>query len=232
MIKGVVFDLDHTLFDRYATLRASLPVMYEKMRDKIPADLSEKDFIEKLIAVEKLHIYRGWVYLTKFLIEEGVFLEGTTGKEVWRCICDHCWKVAAIKYPFTDSMLTELNEMGLKVGLITNGPLETQSMKLDMMDLWKHFDEVIVCDDVNYPAKPDITAFNIMSERLGLAPEEMLYVGDNPLNDVRGARKSGYVPVWVKTTGVWPIGEDERAPFEVDDVSVIPDLVKEINKNQ
>lgn len=229
MIKGAIFDLDHTLFDRYATLRAALPSMYKEMRTKIPENLSEGDFVEKLIALEKLHIYGGWIRLTKFLVEGGVFLPGTTGDEVWECIQNVCWKVAAVKYPFTDSLLTELNEMGLKVGLITNGPYSTQSRKLDMMDLWKHFDEVIVCDNVNYPAKPDPTAFNIMSERLKLNPEEMLYIGDNPLNDVRGARNGGFVPVWVKTTGVWPIGEDERAPFEVDDVSQIPDLIRKIN---
>lgn len=229
MITGVIFDLDHTLFDRYATLRKCLPEMYKRMRDKIPANLSESDFIEKLIRVEKLHIYGGWVNLTKFLVEDGVFLEGTTGEEVWHCICNHCWKIAAIKYPFTDSMLLELRQMGLKVGLITNGPFETQSRKLDMMDLWKHFDEVIVCDNIRYPAKPDPTAFFAMSQKLGLNPKELLYVGDNPLNDVKGAINGGYVPVWVKTTGVWPIGEDERAPFEVDDVSEIPDLVKKIN---
>ncbi len=229
MIKGAVFDLDHTLFDRYATLRAVLPEMYRIMRDKIPANLSESDFIEKLIRVEKLHIYGGWVNLTKYLIEDGVFLEGTSGTEVWECICGHCWKIAAIKYPFTDSVLLELRQMGLKVALITNGPFETQSQKLDMLDLWKHFDEVIICDDVRFPAKPDPTAFRVMSDKLGLAPSELLYIGDNPLNDVRGAVSGGYVPVWVKTTGVWPIGEEERAPFEVGDVSKIPDLVRKIN---
>ena len=56
MIKGAIFDLDHTLFDRYATLRAALPAMFREMRTKIPETLSEGDFVEKLIALEKLHI--------------------------------------------------------------------------------------------------------------------------------------------------------------------------------
>jgi putative hydrolase of the HAD superfamily len=230
MIKGVVFDLDHTLFDRYATLRAVLPEMYKRMRDKIPNHLGERDFIENLIKIEKQHIYRGWGYTGEKLVEAGVFLKGTTGEEIWQCIYKHCWPVAAIKYPFTDSVLTDLRAMGLKVGLITNGSVPSQSLKLDMLKLWDFFDEVIICDDETYPAKPDPTAFGDMSKRLNLLPNELLYVGDNPLNDVRGAWNSGFIPVWVKTTGVWPIGEDERAPFEVDDVSQIPDLIRKIGR--
>ena len=230
MIKGVVFDLDHTLFDRYATLRAVLPEMYKRMRDKIPAHLGETDFIENLIKIEKLHIYHGWAYTGKKLVEAGVFLKGTTGEEIWECIYKYCWPIAAVKYPFTDSVLTDLREMGLKVGLITNGSVPSQSLKLDLLNLWECFDEVIICDDENYPSKPDVTAFNQMSKRLEIAPNELLYVGDNPYNDVRGAWNSGYIPVWVKTTGIWPEEFEKAADYAVDDVSEIPDLVKKINK--
>ena len=32
MIKGVVFDLDHTLFDRYATFEECAPLWYERFK--------------------------------------------------------------------------------------------------------------------------------------------------------------------------------------------------------
>ena len=53
MFRAIVFDLDHTLFDRYATIRASFTAFYEHYRDKIPQDLSYGDFVEKLIEIEK-----------------------------------------------------------------------------------------------------------------------------------------------------------------------------------
>ena len=98
-----------------------------------------------------------------------------------------------------------------------------------MLKLWDFFDEVIICDDETYPAKPDPAAFNDMSKRLNLPPNELLYVGDNPLNDVRGAWNSGFIPVWVKTTGIWPEDFEKEADYAVDDVSSVPNLVKEIN---
>ncbi len=229
MIKGAIFDLDHTLFDRYATLRAVLPEMYKRLRDKIPQDLSCEDFIENLIKMEKLHIYHGWEYTGEKLVQAGVFLEGTTGEDIWQCLFRHCWPLAAVEFPFTKPMLKRLREMGLKVGLITNGSVCNQSIKLDLMDMWSFFDEVIICDDQKYPAKPHPAAFKAMSEKLGCPPESLLYVGDNPFNDVLGARAGGFVPVWVKTIGIWPEETIERAPYEVNDVSEIPDLVQKIN---
>ena len=53
MIRGVVFDLDHTLFNRYSTLRKVLPSFYALFRDNIPADVPVESFVERFIPLEK-----------------------------------------------------------------------------------------------------------------------------------------------------------------------------------
>ena len=68
-----------------------------------------------------------------------------------------------------------------------------------------------------------------MSERLNIPPEELMYVGDNPVNDVDGSRNAGYIPVWVKTTGYWCFEDIPHAEYEVETVEEIPALVKRIN---
>jgi FMN phosphatase YigB (HAD superfamily) len=38
-----------------------------------------------------------------------------------------------------------------------------------------------------------------------LAPDEVIYVGDDPLLDVEGSRAAGMVPVWMNRDGAaWP----------------------------
>ena len=228
MIKGVVFDLDHTLFDRYGTLRAVLPEMYKRMRDSIPENLSQEDFIEGLIAGEKQHIYHGWDYTADRLVEMGIFNEGTKGADVWRCLFTYCWPLAAVKYPFTEPTLIRLKEMGLKLGIITNGEHDLQWNKLRLLNFDYLFDEIVISGDVGVQ-KPESKPFEVMSEKLGIEPENLLYVGDNPLNDVEGSRKAGYTPVWVKTIGNWCFDNIERSEYEVDTVAEIPDLVLKIN---
>ena len=228
MIKGVVFDLDHTLFDRYGTLRAVLPEMYKRMRDSIPANLSQEDFIEGLIAGEKQYIYHGWDYTADRLVEMGIFNECTKGADVWRCLFTYCWPLAAVKYPFTEPTLIRLKEMGLKLGIITNGEHDLQWNKLRHLNFDYLFDEIVISGDVGVQ-KPETKPFEVMSKKLGIEPQNLLYVGDNPLNDVEGSRKAGYTPVWVKTIGNWCFDDIEHCEYEVDTVAEIPDLVLKLN---
>ncbi len=225
MIKGVVFDLDHTLFDRYATFRMVLPELYKRLRNKIPENLSCDDFIEGLIAVEKQHIYNGWGYTAEKLVEQGTFLSGTKGSEIWECLYKHCWPIAAVKFPFTEPTLKELRKMGLKLGIITNGEHDTQILKIKMLELEELVDEIVISGDVGVQ-KPMAKPFEVMSEKLGISPKELMYVGDNPKNDVEGSRNAGYVPVWVKTIGNWYFEDIERCDKEVDTVAEIPQLIK------
>ncbi len=230
MIKGVVFDLDHTLFDRYETLRAVLPEMYRRMRDNIPEHLSQEDFIEGLIKGEKQHIYYGWEYTCERLIEQGIFVKGTKGDEVWKCLFTHCWPLAAVKYPFTEPALKKLREMGLKLGILTNGERRYQKNKLKLLKLEPFVDEIVISSDVG-AQKPDPLPFMVISDKLGIKPENLLYVGDNPLNDVEGSRNAGYIPVWVKTIGNWCFNDVEHCQYEVDTVAEIPELVSKINSS-
>lgn len=42
------------------------------------------------------------------------------------------------------------------------------------------------------PEKPDPALFRIVSERVGLAPASIVHVGDNPVDDLEGARSAGW----------------------------------------
>ncbi|HEY4092054.1 MAG TPA: HAD family hydrolase [Luteibacter sp.] len=56
-------------------------------------------------------------------------------------------------------------------------------------------------------AKPDPKIFLAAAEALGLAPAEILHVGDDPLLDVVGAHEAGLRTVWLNRTGAtWSHG--------------------------
>ena len=61
--------------------------------------------------------------------------------------------------------------------------------------------------------------------RLGVKPNECVYVGDNPINDVDASRKAGYVPIHVETTENWVIPEIERPKYSVKTVEEIEALM-------
>jgi FMN hydrolase / 5-amino-6-(5-phospho-D-ribitylamino)uracil phosphatase len=54
-------------------------------------------------------------------------------------------------------------------------------------------------------AKPHAMAFHTVCDRLGVSPEQVLYVGDDPHFDVAGARSAGMPTAWVnRRAHVWP----------------------------
>lgn len=72
MIRGVVFDLDHTLFDRYGTLQKVLPTFYHHYRSRIPEELSVEAFIDRFVLLEKKYIYYGWRRQLQGCVDDGI----------------------------------------------------------------------------------------------------------------------------------------------------------------
>lgn len=71
-------------------------------------------------------------------------------------------------------------------------------------------------------AKPAPQIFHEACRRLGLAPEHVLHVGDDPLLDVHGARAAGLPCAWVNRTGaIW--SDPQRADIEVCDLTELAD---------
>jgi putative hydrolase of the HAD superfamily len=55
-------------------------------------------------------------------------------------------------------------------------------------------------------AKPDRRCFERLVEDLRLEPQEVVYVGDDPLLDVEAARTAGLATAWMNRTGqAWPV---------------------------
>jgi len=54
-------------------------------------------------------------------------------------------------------------------------------------------------------AKPHRSCFERLARELGLASQEILHVGDDPLLDVEGARAAGFVSAWMnRRARAWP----------------------------
>ena len=230
MIRGVVFDLDHTLFDRYETLKIAFVGFYDHYRDRIPQELSYDEFVSRFIEIEKKNIHFGWKQLFKAMGEAGIITPFREDEysEATEVIWHKCWTKAAVEFPFAKSVLCRLRDMGFKIGLVTNGPHETQTAKLDLLGLSDYFDEIVISGDVGVH-KPNAEPFLVLSRKIGIPPEELLYVGDHPLNDVDGSRRAGYTPVWVRTIDAWLFDDIEKAPFEVKTVEELPSLLEKIN---
>lgn len=225
MIKAAIFDLDHTLFDRYATIRVLVPQLRKHF--DLNDGVTDEYFIDELSYGDKHFVHKGWQGIYNHLVSRGIFKTVPSFEEYTEIVLRH-FKHIAVKYDFSIGVLKELRERGYKVGLITNGTAQLQYKKLEMLELTDLFDEIIVSGETPYE-KPDKRIFLMMADKMGLNPDEMMYIGDHPMNDVEGSRRAGFVPVWVKTTGTWIFPEIEKPELQVETVEEIPNLINKIN---
>ncbi len=87
------------------------------------------------------------------------------------------------------TLLPQLREAGYTLAVLSN----RRSPFMDIMDelsLTEHFDAVMFAGEVG-SWKPNPAVFTPLLERFELAPEEVLYIGDNYYADVVGSRKAG-----------------------------------------
>ena len=220
MIKAVIFDLDHTLFDRHRTLKSLVPRLREEF--SVNDKMSDDEIGDIWCYADDHLVYSGWEYILRYLSEKGVFCE-TPEFSDYRAFMFRHFAVTAIAFPETIPMLVKLREMGMKTGLITNGNHNLQYAKLDVLGLKPYFDEIIATGDYGIH-KPDREIFDIMRKKLGFSPDEMVYVGDNPVNDIMGARGAGWKTVWMKSTGYWD-AEVAPADKEVNNVTEVIDAI-------
>ena len=222
MIRGVVFDLDHTLFDRYATLSAVAPYFcsyFDVMPDMTP---------EKLTPLwcqdDKAFVHLGWPKLLEEMTKQNIF-RTPPAFEVFAAFLLGMFRRISVPFPETKPMLETLRKNGYKLGLITNGSSETQRAKLRNLDLENSFDQVVITGEFG-EHKPSPAPFTAAARWLGAKPEELLYVGDNPLNDVEASRNAGYIPVWVRTTGTWVYPDIEKPTLQIDHIRELPALLE------
>ncbi|MEZ4642964.1 MAG: HAD family hydrolase [Chloroflexota bacterium] len=101
-----------------------------------------------------------------------------------------------VLYPDTLTTLTTLRERGYKLGLITNSmmPMWMRDIELAAYQLLDFFDARVTSGDVGY-MKPHPAIYHHVLEQLGIVPEQAVFVGDRPENDIAGANAVGMVSV-------------------------------------
>jgi len=102
--------------------------------------------------------------------------------------------------------LDELRRRGFKVGLISVCSGDVEDV-WDETTLAPHFDDVVLSCTVGL-RKPDPAIYRLACERLGVAPEECLFVGDGANDELAGAARVGMKAVCILRPGadepLWP----------------------------
>jgi putative hydrolase of the HAD superfamily len=122
-------------------------------------------------------------------------------------------------------VLDRLRDSGMRLGLLSNGSPGVQMAKLRACGAAGHFrKERRLFSGAIRLEKPDPRAFRLLASRLDCDPEEILFVGDDPVRDIAGAAAAGMMTCRLRRPG--RAGGSEGA--EIESMAELPNLLSAI----
>jgi len=220
MIKAAIFDLDGTLLNRDESVKLFINRQYERLNifvGHIPKDKYMTRFIE---LDQHGYVWKDKVY--QQLIEE-LHIKEITWEELLNDYINE-FKHCCVPFPNLTRMLEELKSRNLILGMITNGYGQFQFDNIKALDIEKYFDVILVSEWEGLK-KPDPQLFHRALEKLSISPNESVFMGDHPENDVKAARNLGMKGIWKQNAE----HENVVADFVVDDLMDLPEIIRKAN---
>lgn len=97
--------------------------------------------------------------------------------------------------PGATEALAALNDR-YRVAAVTNNAPEAQAPKFEELGVDDAF-ETVVYGGTDAPTKPAPEPFDVVLDRMGVAADRAVHVGDSLESDVAGATRAGLDSVWV-----------------------------------
>lgn len=197
-ISGALFDLYGTLFT-YGNMAKAFSLWREDLAKALKAlDISVS---HSALAKQSKHFF------SKPIEPDGRFTDyevrlvnlarqnGADPDENWvkhtAAVSMNRWQRLVPIHPQTVPLLQKLKGRGVRVGVISNFQHAPHVRKvLRRHGLLNILDAVVISGEVRHQ-KPEPEIFRIALERLGTRPEDTLYVGDDPVRDIAGAKSVG-----------------------------------------
>ena len=198
-VDALVFDLDNTLLDRDVAFRKVADAFYDE-HVEAAASISRADAIAALVEWDADGYSPRQGMLQRWLAEwpaVGLTLEGLT--RWYRSTMER--KVEPD--PEVNVFLAELNERGVPWGIVTNGSTNQHAKcRAAGLDTLARF--VIVSEEAGYE-KPDPRIFRDALDQTGVRDADtVMFVGDNPVADIDGAKRFGMRAAWVTRERKYP----------------------------
>jgi putative hydrolase of the HAD superfamily len=216
VIKGVLFDLDETLILRSGAIRAFITAQYRKFAGRL-GGLSEAEYTTRFLEVERNGVIGKDVVYPELVRE--LSITGVSSDELLADYRAHYPEFASPS-PGAIETVRALHGKGLGTGIVSNGNVQVQDAKVDVIGLREALDTVVISEAVGL-RKPDPAIFALAIGNLGLPPHEVLFVGDNPAVDIVGAAAAGLQTAWFRNGLTWPAQLQPRADVDIDRVDEV-----------
>lgn len=190
-LQAILFDLDDTLYPERDYVRSGFKAasLWAVHHLGIPTPPGEERLLELYAKGARHDTFNQWLALYD-MSSTGYVSELVT---VYR---EHIPSIRS--YADTQKCLDYLAE-NYHLGLISDGYHGAQRKKIEALGLTHYFEVIELSDAIGPDAwKPSTKPYEAAVSKLGIAPRNAVYLGDNPIKDFLGARRAGMWSVRVR----------------------------------
>jgi putative hydrolase of the HAD superfamily len=213
-MRAIIFDLDQTLYPEADFVRGGFRAVAAFLAERCGGAASTlAEEMESILLAEGrgrvldlLHARHGW------------------GARVAPETLLHLYRTHVPDLRMHADAAELLGQLRVPLGLVTDGHPTAQHRKIAALGLAAQFAAIVCTGDLGAnAAKPAATGFRVCLERLGVAPTEAAYVGDDAAKDFAAPRALGMRTVRVVRKieagfGWSTVGEPTEADLVVDDL--------------
>jgi len=223
MINAVILDLDDTLYPETQYVQSGfrevadflknsynktdslqiLQMLFEQNRQGVFDRLCEKSHLDKCVAKQMHTVYIGHTPKIKLFSDSLMFLQ---------------W----------------LRKNNYQTGLITDGRPQQQNAKIDALGVRHFFKQIIITDELGEICfrKPCPLAFEIMSSKLNIPYNKLVYIGDNAIKDFDAPHKLGMKTIKIiRKSSLYTNNISKaniKAQFEVTSFQEVKDILQNV----
>lgn len=227
MIKCIIFDMDDTLYDE----RDYYSSGFAAVAPCIAADF-------RLPTEEIFHtlcrIFDGGNRQNTFdmvAAEMGIIFKTGYIEKLVKIFREHN---PDIILPADSRAVLEILKSRYKLGLITDGYLPAQRLKVKSLGIEKYFDCIIYTEELGRENwKPSPAGFEKLTADLKITPQHCVCIGDNLEKDFISPNKMGFKTIRIIRENRIHFGKAANthaaANYEIDSISKLPDLLGQID---
>ena len=188
--KGVIFDLDNTLYDYDKCHEVALYSVFKFIETKIPNDIEYiKNLYTNVSSILKNELchtassHNKCIYfkhIVEYLKLDRKFIH-QMNEVYWSTFYDNMECFDGVKEFFIWN-----KQIGRQIAILTDYETDYQLIKLNKLELLDYVDTLVTSEEVGIE-KPSAQMFQTVLTKMNLTSSEVIMIGDNHEKDIRGA---------------------------------------------
>ncbi|MBR2216578.1 MAG: HAD family hydrolase [Selenomonadaceae bacterium] len=200
MIKGIIFDLDNTLYDYNAGNKIAREKLAQRGSEMFR--VSPEEFLR--VYDEANQAVKARMGASASCHNRMLYAQGTVEKlggelvtlapELYEIYWGTILDIMEL-YPGALDFIKQAKEKGCRIGICTDMTAHIQYRKLAKLGLSPYVDAIVTSEEMGVE-KPHAAMFHGSLDKLKTKSHETLYIGDSYERDIQGAAGVGITPVW------------------------------------